>query len=163
MVFFFEALFFNLKTPPLRILYLLYIPEKIRVYSGFFCCCCCFVFKWTFLFEITLDIWRSCKAICKVREHSTESPSLLIPFASSELPKTILSFYIHLEKEMATHSSILAWRIPGMAEPGGLPSVGSHRVGHDWSDLALALALERGIELTEMTPSYSLLHYKDTD
>ena len=41
------------------------------------------------------------------------------------------------EKEMATlHSSILAWRIPGMAEPGGLRSMGSHRVGHDWSDLA---------------------------
>ena len=36
-----------------------------------------------------------------------------------------------LEKEMATHSSVLAWRIPGIAEPGGLPSVGSHRVGHD--------------------------------
>ena len=36
-----------------------------------------------------------------------------------------------LEKEMATHSSILAWRIPGMEEPGGLPSMGSHRVGHD--------------------------------
>ena len=36
---------------------------------------------------------------------------------------------------MATHSSIPAWRIPGMAEPGGLPSVGSHRVGHNWSDL----------------------------
>ena len=36
-----------------------------------------------------------------------------------------------LEKEMATHSSVLAWRIPGMAEPGGLPSMGSHRVGHD--------------------------------
>ena len=36
-----------------------------------------------------------------------------------------------MEKEMATHSSVLAWRIPGMAEPGGLPSVGSHRVGHD--------------------------------
>ena len=35
------------------------------------------------------------------------------------------------EKEMATHSSVLAWRIPGMGEPGGLPSVGSHRVGHD--------------------------------
>ena len=41
-----------------------------------------------------------------------------------------------LEKEMGTHSSILAWRIPGMGEPGGLPSVGSHRVWHDWSDLA---------------------------
>ena len=39
---------------------------------------------------------------------------------------------------MATHSSVLAWRIPGMAEPGGLPSMGSHRVGHDWSDLAAA-------------------------
>ena len=36
-----------------------------------------------------------------------------------------------LEREMATHSSILAWRIPGMGEPGGLPSMGSHRVGHD--------------------------------
>ena len=39
---------------------------------------------------------------------------------------------------MATHSSVLAWRIPGMEEPGGLPSMGSHRVGHDWRDLAAA-------------------------
>ena len=43
-----------------------------------------------------------------------------------------------MEKEMATHSSVLTWRIPGMAELGGLPSVGSHRVGHDWSNLAAA-------------------------
>ena len=45
-----------------------------------------------------------------------------------------LHFHFHfhaLEKEMATHSSVLAWRIPGMGEPGGLPSMGSHRVGHD--------------------------------
>ena len=43
-----------------------------------------------------------------------------------------LHFHFHaLEKEMATHSSVLAWRIPGTVEPGGLPSVGSHRVGHD--------------------------------
>ena len=41
-----------------------------------------------------------------------------------------------LEKEMAAHSSVLAWRIPGTGEPGGLPSMGSHRVGHDGSDLA---------------------------
>ena len=42
------------------------------------------------------------------------------------------TFHFHtLEKEMATHSSILAWRIPGTGEPGGLPSMGSHRVGHD--------------------------------
>ena len=43
-----------------------------------------------------------------------------------------------LEKDMATHSSVLAWRIPGTGEPGGLPSMGSHRVRHDWSDLAAA-------------------------
>ena len=42
------------------------------------------------------------------------------------------TFHFHeLEKEMATHSSVLAWRIPGAGEPGGLPSMGSHRVGHD--------------------------------
>ena len=47
------------------------------------------------------------------------------------------TFHFHtLEKEMATHSSVLAQRIPGTGEPGGLPSMGSHRVGHDWSDLA---------------------------
>ena len=48
-------------------------------------------------------------------------------------------FHFHaLEKEMATHSSVLAWRIPGTGEAGGLLSMGSHRVGHDWSDLAAA-------------------------
>ena len=41
---------------------------------------------------------------------------------------------------MATHSNVLAWRIPGTGEPGRLPSIGSHRVGHDWSDLATAAA-----------------------
>ena len=45
---------------------------------------------------------------------------------------------------MATHSSVLAWRIPGTGEPGGLPSMGSHRVGHDWSDLAAAPESLRG-------------------
>ena len=45
-----------------------------------------------------------------------------------------------LEKEMATHSSVLAWRIPDTGEPGGLLSMGSHRVGHDWNDLAEAAA-----------------------
>ena len=51
------------------------------------------------------------------------------------------TFHFHaLEKEMATHSSVLAWRLPGTGEPGGLPSIGSHRVGHDWSHLAAAAA-----------------------
>ena len=49
------------------------------------------------------------------------------------------TFHLHaLEKEMATHSSVLAWRIPGREKPGRRPSMGSHRVGHDWSDLAAA-------------------------
>ena len=51
------------------------------------------------------------------------------------------TFHFHaLEKEMATHSSVLAWRIPGTGEPGGLLSMWSHRVRHDWSDLAAAAA-----------------------
>ena len=56
------------------------------------------------------------------------------------------TFTLHfhaLEKKMATHSNVLAWRIPGTGEPGGLPSMGSHRVGHDWSDLAAAAAAEK--------------------
>ena len=49
-----------------------------------------------------------------------------------QLSNFTLTFHFHaLEKEMATHSSVLAWRIPGMGEPDGLPSVGSHRVGYD--------------------------------
>ena len=56
-----------------------------------------------------------------------------------------LTFHFHaLEKEMATHSSVLAWRTPGMGEPGGLSSMGLHRVGHDWSDLATATDREEG-------------------
>ena len=57
-----------------------------------------------------------------------------------------VTFHFHaLEQEMATHSSVLAWRIPGTGEPGGLPSLGSHRVGHDWSDLAAADYTVHGI------------------
>ena len=52
--------------------------------------------------------------------------------SQTRLSDFTFTFHFHaLEKEMATHSSILAWRIPGMGEPGGLPSIGSQRVGHD--------------------------------
>ena len=54
---------------------------------------------------------------------------------------TSIFHFLALEKEMATHSSVLPWRIPGTGEPGGLPSMGLHRVGHDWSDLAAAAAV----------------------
>ena len=61
--------------------------------------------------------------------------------SQTRLSNFTFTFHFHgLEKEMATHSSVLAWRIPGMGEPGGLLSVGLHRVRHDWSDLAAAAA-----------------------
>ena len=52
--------------------------------------------------------------------------------SQTQLSDFTFTFHFHvLEKQMATHSSVLAWRIPGTGEPGGLPSMGSHRVGHD--------------------------------
>ena len=70
----------------------------------------------------------------------TEEPTRLRPtglLSRIRLSDFTFSFHFHsLEKEMATHSSVLAWRIPGTGEPDGLPSIGSHRVWHDWSDLA---------------------------
>ena len=55
-----------------------------------------------------------------------------VPKSRTRLSDFSFPFHFHaLEKEMATHSSVLAWRIPGTGEPGGLPSVGSHRVGHN--------------------------------
>ena len=59
--------------------------------------------------------------------------------SQTRLSNFTFTFHFHaLEKEMATHSSVLAWRISGMGKPGGLLSMGSHRVGRDWSDLAAA-------------------------
>ena len=75
----------------------------------------------------------------------TEEPGRLQSMGSLRVGHdwaTSPSFHFHaLEKEMATHSSVLAWRIPGTGEPGGPPSMGSHRVGHDWSALAAAAAV----------------------
>ena len=57
--------------------------------------------------------------------------------SQTRLSDFTFAFHFHaLEKAMATHSSVLAWRIPGTGELGGLPSMGSHRVGYDWSNLA---------------------------
>ena len=59
--------------------------------------------------------------------------------SQTRLSDFTFTFHFHSsEKEMATHSSVLAWRIPGTGEPGGLPSMRSHRIRHDWSDLAVA-------------------------
>ena len=77
----------------------------------------------------------------------TEEPSRAavhgVAKSRTRLSDFTFTFHFHaLEKEtLATHSSVLAWRIPVTGEPGGLPSVGPHRVGHDWSDLAAAAAV----------------------
>ena len=71
----------------------------------------------------------------------------------TQLSDFTFTFHFHaLEKEMATHSSILAWRIPWMGEPGGLPSTGSHRVRHHWSNLAAA-----AVGMSQVTPFFKKL------
>ena len=71
--------------------------------------------------------------------------SILSPLLVYLLYFLFLPFYMllikALEKEMATHSSVLAWRIPGTGEPGGLPSMGSHRVRRDWSDVVVVVVV----------------------
>ena len=86
--------------------------------------------------------WQSTPVLLPGKSHRQRSLVGCIPWGR-EMSDATEQLHFHfpaLEKEMATHSSVLAWRIPGMAEPGGLPSMGSHRVGHDWSDLASTAA-----------------------
>ena len=65
--------------------------------------------------------------------------------SGTRLSDFTITFHFHaLKKEMATHCSVLAWRTPGTGEPGGLPSMGSHRVRHDWSNLAAAAGDNEG-------------------
>ena len=90
--------------------------------------CCWFCFAYSCL-ENPMDggaWWAAVHGVAKIRIW---------------LSNFIFTFHFPaLEKEMATHSSVPAWRIPGTGEPGGLLSLGLHRVGHDWSDLAAAAA-----------------------
>ena len=77
--------------------------------------------------------WAAVYGIAKAAVHGVAK-------SQTRLSDFTFTFHFHaLEKAMATHSSALAWRIPGTGEPGGLPSMGSHRVGHDWSNLAVAV------------------------
>ena len=78
------------------------------------------------------------------REESDWGTSLLLFCWTPFLVLAPGTFHFHaLEKEMATHSSILAWRILGTGEPDGLPSMGSHRIRHDWSNAAAAAAARK--------------------
>ena len=125
---------------------------------------------WTNVWWLFRVPWQHClfvgcnnsHMLCGIKEISGEGNGNPLQYSCLENPmdgggwwaavhgvaksRTLLSdftFTFHfyaLEKEMATHSSVLAWRIPGTGEPGGLPSMGLHRVRHDWSDLAAAAA-----------------------
>ena len=94
--------------------------------------------------------WHPTPVLLPGKSHGRWSLVGCSPWGRWELDTTQwLHFHFSLsclEKEMATHSSVLACRIPGMAEPGGLPSMGSHRVGHDWSNLAAAAAAVVAVE-----------------
>ena len=86
--------------------------------------------------------WQPTPVLLPGESHGQRSlVSLVHGVAESQTRLNDLTFTFHfhsLEKEMATHSSILAWRIPGTEEPAGLPTVGSHRAGHDLRDIAAA-------------------------
>ena len=97
--------------------------------------------------ESTLEItlrrrWNPTPVLLPGKSHGRRSLVGCSPWGCEESDMTerlYFHFYFHtLEKEMATHSSVLAWRIPGTGEPDGLLSMESHRVGHNWSDLAAA-------------------------
>ena len=84
--------------------------------------------------------WQPTPVLLPGKSHGQRSLVGCSPWVAKSqiwLSDFTFTFHFHaLEKEMATHSSVLAWRIPGTGEPGGLSSTGLHRVGHDWSDLA---------------------------
>ena len=86
--------------------------------------------------------WHPTPVLLPGKSHGRRSLVGCSPWVAeswTRLSDFTFTFHFHaLEKAMATHSSILAWRILGTGEPGGLPSKGSHRVGHNWSDLAAA-------------------------
>ena len=83
-----------------------------------------------------------------------------VAMSQTRLSNFPFTFHFHaVEKEMATHSSVLAWRIPGTGEPGGLPSMGSHRVRHDWCDSAAAAAAAAASEVlanTALATNYNI-------
>ena len=105
----------------------------------------CFWLHWVFVGACRLFSscsWHPTPVLLPGKSHGRRSLVGRSPQGHEESDTTEwLHFHFHaLKKEMATHSSVLAWRISGTGEPGGLPSMGSEKVGHDWSDLAAAAA-----------------------
>ena len=100
---------------------------------------------WSSLCSFRRRQWHATPVLLPGKSHGWRSLVGCSPWGRYEwtrLSDFTFTFHFHaMEKEMATHSGVLAWRIPGTGEPGGLRSTGSHRVGHDWRDLAAAAAV----------------------
>ena len=90
--------------------------------------------------------WQPTPVLLPGESHGRRSLVGCSPWGLEESDTTERLHFHALEKEMLTHSNVLAWRIPGTAEPGGLPSMGSHRVGHDWSNLVAAPGWHKGVK-----------------
>ena len=120
---------------------------------------CCFIYGATNLGKWRMQ-WHPTLVLLPRKSYGWRSLVGCSPLGSwTWLSNFTLFFHFHaLEKAMATHSSVLAWRIPGTGEPGGLLSMGSHRVGHDWSDLAAAATWEEVDLCFRPTPKILLGH-----
>ena len=107
--------------------------------------------------------WHPTPVLLPGKSHGRRSLVGCSPWGCEEserLSDFPFTFHFHaLEKEMTTHSSVLAWRIPGTREPGGLPSMGSHRIGHDWSNLAAAAAAAAAALSCFKSDMQVFLHY----
>ena len=106
--------------------------------------------------------WHPIPVLLLGKSHGWRSLVGCSPWGHEESDTTEQLHFHALEKEMATHPTVLAWRIPGTGEPGGLPSMGSHRVGHDWSDLAAAGFLIWVLFLFRVSISFFHAHEKET-
>ena len=101
--------------------------------------------------ETLLPCWWECKLV---------QPLWKIVWKFLKKTKNRTTITSSMEKAMATHSSVLDCRIPGTGEPGGLQSMGSHRVGHDWRDLAAAAGILESFLLGPYSPYiYILCHF----
>ena len=151
--------------PPYKFRYWLHILVILFIYSIYFsfdkisaiCQLCCtgvwwgysiknkrqswFLLLWGPLGSLRRRQWHPTPVLLPGKSYGWRSLVGCSPWGREESDTTErLHFHFHaLEKEMAPHSSVCAWRIPGTVEPGRLQSMGSHRVGHDWSDLAVGV------------------------
>ena len=124
-----------------------FLPSTLSVEKSAFCLLLLTsldIGKWNdFSFESLQKVWQLTPVFLPGKSHGRRNLVGVHGVAKSQTRLSDFTFTFHfhaLEKEMATHSSVLAWRIQGTAEPCGLPSMGSHRVRHDWSNLAVAAA-----------------------